>query len=119
MYKRQWAGTLSLTDRQMNDVAKFCNQYPNVEMQFEPDQPEEIEGEEDEIDETPAAKKLRLEREGDKPKQKSYFGGFEYQYDTTIKIDFILHFYSIYLRVNYVSVVCLSFSLLGSTLFCP
>ena len=33
---------LSLTDAQMQDVARFCNRYPNIDLSFEVDNKDNI-----------------------------------------------------------------------------
>ena len=50
-----------MTERQMGDVAKFCNVYPNVELQYEPIDPEMVDDDDsssdDDYDESDAKKR--------------------------------------------------------------
>merc|ERR1711972_1167699 len=70
----------NLSERQMGDVANFCNGYPNVELQYGPIQPEKVDDDDDssdsDDDEPGAKKKKKLdEDEEDKP----YIAGIEVQ----------------------------------------
>merc|ERR1711972_401164 len=70
----------NLSERQMGDVANFCNGYPNVESQYEPIQPERVEDDDDSDsdDDEPGSKKHKKDDDDDE-ENKPYVAGIAVQ----------------------------------------
>ena len=70
----------NLSERQMGDVANFCNGYPNVELQYEPIQPERVEDDDDSDsdDDEPGSKKHKKDDDDDE-ENKPYVAGIAVQ----------------------------------------